>query len=575
MSEPTRRRPTRRKFIRTVAAAGAVAAAHQTFAASATTATSAPAALPPREIADALNAIGRDFTPAEHQMMSEGLTARRELYQSLRRRKIDPRIEPAIQFNPRVPGVKYPFGSSSFKLSDGPLPDYSGDINSLAFASTADLSRLIHAKKITSVELTTMYLARLDKIGRRLNAVVTLTSDLALAQAKKADEDLAAGKDRGPLHGIPYGAKDLLATKGIPTTFGVKIFEDQIFDYDATVIERLEAAGAVLCAKLSLGELAMGDVWFGGRTNCPWNESEGSSGSSAGPCATVAAGCVAFAIGSETMGSIISPCLTNGTTGLRPTYGRVSRYGAMALSRTMDKLGPITRSVEDCAMILSAIHGPDDRDPTAAAHMAFNWDPTSDVKKLRIGYDVAAFDQLFKSKNAAKREALQTAMAKIKELAGADLTPIHLPPTEPYAGIVSLFIAAEAASNFNDLLESGHVRDLVQQDAGSWPNTFRKGTLIPASDYLRAMQVRSELMRAMHDAMKDVDLYVTIPYSGPTIAFTNVTGHPSLVTRCGMVDNRPVFLEFLAQPYREDAALRLAFAYEQANDWTKNWPAVR
>ena len=394
-------------------------------------------------------------------------------------------------------------------------------------------------------------------------------ADLALVQAKRADEELAAGKDRGPLHGIPYGAKDLLATKGIPTTFGVKPLEHQVFDYDATVIERLEAAGAVLCASFRSASWRWAMCGSAGRPKCPWNESEGSSGSSAGPCAAVAAGCVAFAIGSETMGSIISPCLVNGTTGLRPTYGRVSRYGAMALSRTMDKLGPIARSVEDCAMILSAIHGPDDRDPTAATHMSFNWNPTSDVKNLRIGYDVAAFDQIAKSKNVERRQALQTALAKVKELAGGDLKPIHLPPTDPYAGIASLFIAAEAASNFTDLLESGRIRDLVQQDAGSWPNTFRKGTLIPASDYLRAMQVRSELMRAMHDAMDGVDLYITVPYFGPTIAFTNVTGHPSLVPRCGMVDDRPVFLEFLAQPYREDAALQLAFAYERANDWTK------
>ena len=469
--------------------------------------------IPPAEIAAALHAVGLNFTSAEQKMMVEGLTARRELYQSLRSRTIDPRIEPAIQFNPRVPGVKYPVGGSSFQLSEAPTPDYNGDITSLAFASAADLSRLIHAKKVTSVALTRMYLARLDKIGRRLNAVVNLTTDLALAHAKRADEELAAGKDRGALHGIPYGAKDLLATKGVPTTFGVKPFENQVFDYDATVIERLQTAGAVLCGKLSLGELAMGDVWFGGQTKCPWNESEGSSGSSAGPCAAVAAGCIGFAIGSETMGSIISPCLVNGTTGLRPTYGRVSRYGAMATFAHHGQARPHHARRRRLAMILNAIHGPDDRDPTAATHMAFNWHPTGNVKELSIGYDVVAFDQLAKSKNTHKRDALQAALAKIRELSGTDLKPIHLPPTKPYEGIASLFIAAEAACNFTELVESGHIRDLVQQDAGSWPNTFRKGTLIPAADYLRAMQVRSQLMRAMHDAMTGVDVYVTIPYS--------------------------------------------------------------
>ena len=563
---------TRRKFVRTVAvgAAASIGARHSLGASATTQAKS----IPPDEIAAALRAIGRDFTAAEDKMMVEGLTGRRDLYKSMRKRSIDERTEPAIQFNPRLPSVKYPSGESSFKLSEGSLVDYNGDPSSLAFASAVDLSRLIHAKKITSLELTKMYLDRLERIGKRLNAVVNLTSDLAMAQAKRADEELAQGKSRGPLHGLPYGAKDLLATKDIPTTWGVKPLENQVFDYDATVIEKLEAAGAVLVAKLSLGELAMGDVWFGGMTRTPWNEKEGSSGSSAGPCAATAAGCVAFAIGSETLGSIISPCLVNGTTGLRPTYGRVSRYGAMSLSRTMDKLGPITRCVEDSAMVLNAIHGADDRDPTAIANVPFTWDPTSDLKKVRVGYDVAAFEQLKKSKATTKHAAIQTALDQIKDLVGGELKPIHLPPTEPYAGIASLFIAAEAACNFNDLIESGKVRDLVQQDGGSWPNTFRKGTLIPAADYLRAMQLRTQLMQAMHEAMKDVDLYVTIPYSGPTISFTNVTGHPSLVTRAGMVGGRPIFLEFLAQPYREDAALRLALAYEKANDWNKTWPSV-
>lgn len=565
-------RPTRRKVIKTLAAGAVAAAGSRSIGA--TTSPATQKSIPPEEISGALKLLSHDFTPAEQKLMTEGLAARRDLYLSLRKRPIDERTEPAIQFNPRLPGVKYPTGASSFKLSDAPTPEYTGDPNSIAFASSTDLSRLIHAKKITSVELTKMYLDRLERIGKRLHAVVNLMSESALQFAKQMDEELAAGKSRGPLHGLPYGAKDLLATKNAPTTFGVKPFENQTFDYDATVIEKLANAGAVLVAKLSLGELAMGDVWFGGMTRTPWNEKEGSSGSSAGPAAATAAGCVAFSIGSETMGSIISPCLVNGTTGLRPTYGRVSRYGAMSLSRTMDKLGPITRTVEDCAMVLNAIHGPDDHDPTAIADTPFVWDPTSDVKKLRIGYDVAAFDSISKSKATTKKAALQTALEKIKELAGSDLKPIQLPPAETYSGIASLFIAAEAACSFNDLVESGQIRDLVQQDAGSWPNTFRKGMLIPASDYLRAMQLRTKLMEAMHEAMKEIDVYVTIPYTGPTIAFTNVTGHPTVVTRAGIVSGRPVFLEFLAQPYREDAALRLAFAYEQANDWTKTWPKV-
>ena len=356
--------------------------------------TTQAAPVPPDDIAAAVRTLGHDFSTDERKLMADGLADRRELFKKIRQRMIDPRTEPAIQFNPRLPGIVYPTSSDTFTLSDASPIEYSGDPRSLAFASAAHLSRLIHARKITSTELTKMYLDRLDTVGRKLNAVVTITADLALQQAQRADQELRDGKSRGPLHGIPYGVKDLLATRIYPTSWGVQPFAKQVFDYDATVVERLEAAGAVLCAKLSLGELAMGDVWFGGQTKNPWNTKQGSSGSSAGPCAAVAAGCVAFSIGSETMGSIVSPCMVNGTAGLRPTYGRISRYGAMALSRTMDKLGPIARNVEDLAMVLAIIHGPDDRDPTAASGIGFRWEPQSKIEDLRIGFDPAAFESM-------------------------------------------------------------------------------------------------------------------------------------------------------------------------------------
>src|SRR5439155_22911043 len=362
---------------------------------------------------------------------------------------------------------------------------------------------------------------------------------------------------------------------GIPTTWGVKPFEDQVFDYDATVVKKLEDAGAVLCAKLSLGELAMGDIWFAGETRCPWDERQGSSGSSAGPAAAVAAGCVAFAIGSETLGSIISPCMTNGVVGLRPTYGRVSRYGAMPLAPTMDKLGPITRGVEDAAMVLSAIHGPDDLDPAAVAGIPFQWDPKSDLSKLRVGYDVAAFEEMGKSKNAEKRAIYEQALSTLRGfVAAGELIPIHLPDPKPYAGVAALIIAAESASSFTELLASGDVRKLAQQGPHAWPNEFRFGSLIPAADYLRAMRLRTQLMRAFHEATKAVEVYITIPYVGPTVYMTNATGHPTLITRCGLLEGRPVMIEFLAQPYHESAALRLAHAYEQAATWHKAWPQI-
>lgn len=534
----------------------------------------AAAAAPLEEAAAMARLTGHEFSAAEIEMLVDDVEANRKKLVALHARAIDPRTEPAITFDPRLAGVTYPSGDSSFTLSDAAVPTYDGDARSLAFMSAVELSRIIHARKVTSVQLTEMYLDRLDTIGRKLNAVITLTRELAMSQARRADEELAAGRSRGPLHGLPYGAKDLLATQGIPTTWGVRPFEQQVFDFDATVIRRLEAAGAVLCAKLSLGELAMGDLWFGGRTRTPWDPKQGSGGSSAGPAAAVAGGLVSFAIGSETMGSIVSPCMINGVVGLRPTYGRVSRHGAMPLARTMDKLGPMCRGVEDCAMVLAAIEGPDEFDPTAVRGIGFRWDPTSDLSKLRMGYDVAVFDEIAKSKNAQKARVYEQALSTLREIAGGELVPVRLPDPKPYAGIAGMVIAVESASSFTELVHSGKVRELVQQHDGAWPNTFRTGSMIPASDYLRAMQVRRELMHAYHQAMRGVDLYVTIPYAGSTIYMTNSTGHPTLVSRCGMVDGRPQMIEFLAQPFREDAALRLALAYEQATAWHRDWPRV-
>lgn len=528
-----------------------------------------------QDVAAAARVWGHDFLHDEIAMMTGDVAETRKQLLGRRSREIDVRIEPAIDFDPRLPGVKYPTGESGFALSEGPAPEFDGDTESLAFASAVELSRLVQARKVTSVALTKMYLRRLDTMGRRLNAVITLTADRAMEQAERADRELAEGKSRGPLHGLPWGAKDLLATKGIATTWGVRPCENQVFDYDATVVQRLADAGAVLCAKLSLGELAMGDVWFGGRTKCPWDETQGSGGSSAGPAAAVAGGLVVFAIGSETMGSIVSPCMINGVVGLRPTYGRISRHGAMALSRTMDKLGPMCRGVEDAAMVLRAIHGADGMDPTAAQGMPFRFDGRDlDVTGLRVGIDVATFEELGKSKNEQKRAIYADAVKAIRELAGRDLIPVQLPDPAPYRGIAGTIIAAESANAFTELIRTGEMRQLAQQGPSAWPNTFREGSLIPAADYLRAMQIRRQLMHAMDEALREVDVYITAPYVGPTIAMTNLTGHPTVITRCGILDGRPVMIEFLAQPYREDAALRLACAYERSAKWSDVWPAL-
>ena len=569
----SKRLPTRRTVLKKVAVAGAAAAIPPSSSAEQTEPASTQSGVSLSDLDAGSRVLGHEFTEAEHKLARTSMSDKRKLMLSLRSRSIDPNVEPAVQFNPRLPGTKLPAGPSRFTMSDGPLPDYDGRVESLAFASACDLSRLIHARKITSTALTKMYLERLRTIGQNLNAVVTLSEEVALAQAKQADEELAAGKDRGPLHGLPYAPKDFLATKGIPTSWGVEIYKDRVLDYDATVVAKLREAGAVLCGKLSLGELCMGDVWFKGTTRSPWAPKDGSSGSSAGPCAAVAAGLIAFSIGSETLGSIISPCMVNGTTGLRPTYGRVSRYGAMGLARTLDKIGPITRTVEDAAMVLSAICGADDLDPTAV-DAPLTWDPAAaDVKSLRVGYDPAAFDfddEQHKN-NPALTELQRAAFEKVRSLV-ARFKPIDLPPAKDYTGITSFIIACESASSFAELVHSGLVRKLKQQSAGSWPNTFRTGSMIPAADYLRAMQVRTQLQYAMREALKDVDVMVTLPYVGPTIAYTNLTGHPSLVTRYGIHDGRPKLIEFIGQLYREDQVLTLAHAFERAMDLPKLWP---
>ena len=586
MSEPDQ--PTRRGILRQIAAVGAAGVARPvlaqiggTPATTQSTPTTLNAATHPADaitvadVAAADKLAGREaHSDADRAMMLANLETYRKRLHKFRVQEIDVRVEPAVHFDPRLPDTKTPPGPSSCSLSDAPLHAYDGNVESLAFASAADLSRLIKAGKATSTQLTRMYLNRLKKYGPRLLCVVNFTEEIALRQAARADEELAAGKYRGPLHGIPYGAKDLLATKAAPTTWGVSPFKDRTFDFDATVIARLEAAGAVLLAKLSLGELAMGDVWFGGKTRNPWKPSEGSSGSSAGPGAATAAGLVGFSIGSETLGSIISPCIENGVVGLRPTWGRVSRFGAMPLTWTMDKLGPMCRGVEDCALVLHAIHGADEKDPTAA-DVPFAWDPKLDLKSLRVGYDAAAFDweDAKHWKDESVKRIYREAFDAIRSLVG-EMTPVKLPPAEKYSGIVGTVIACESASSFADLVNSGRIRELVQQDDGSWPNTFRVGSTIPAADYLRVMRLRTMLMREMADAMKDVDCYVTVPYAGPTLAFTNLTGHPSLIARCGLHDGRPKMIEFIGNLYREDAILRLGLAYEVSTEWTAAHPAV-
>ena len=561
MSE--KRRITRREAVKAVAALG-LAVPPGTIAQE----KPADSGVSPDDIAAADRVAGRSYSESERKLMAGPLTRIRASLKALRQEEVGD-LAPAVRFDPRLPGMVVPNGRNAFKLSKAPTPAYAGPPESLAFASAVELSRLLRARRITSTELTRMYLDRLKRLTPRLLNVVTITEELALRQAAQADEELADGKYRSPLHGIPYGAKDLLATKGIRTTWGAKPYESQVFDYDATVVKRLEDAGAVLIAKTALGELAMGDVWFGGMSRNPWAPDKGSSGSSAGSGSGTAAGLFGFAIGTETLGSIVSPSVVNGVTGLRPTFGRVPRTGAMALSWTMDKIGPMCRTVEDCAMVLSVIYGPDGEDLTVP-DIGFRWNPESKISDLRIGVDSAAFDQVAKNE---KRAPIYKAVLDTLERLGVTLRPISLPKMKPaYQALPMLTIDAESATAFQKLTASGKLNTLVQQREGSWPNTFRVGSTIPASDYLQAMRIRTRLMEEMAEALKEVDCYLTIPFAGPTIYYTNMTGHPTLITRCGMLDGLPQSVEFVGQLYREDAILRLGHAYEQATDHHKQWP---
>src|SRR5687768_12984342 len=480
----------------------------------------------PEILTDAEKAIGLEFSGPERDLMLKGLDELLEDYSKIREVRIDNSVPPAVKFDPVLPGMDLG-GKGSFRLTAaGEIPSAAAE---QPFLTVTQLGRLLRSGKVTSVGLTKMYLARLRKLDPVLHAVIGYTEERAMEAAERADRELASGKDRGPLHGIPWGAKDLLAVKGYRTTWGSVPFKDQVIDEDAAVVERLDQAGAVLVAKLSLGELAWGDVWYAAMTRNPWNPEQGSSGSSAGSASATAAGAVGFTIGSETLGSIISPCTRTGCTGLRPTFGRVSRHGAMALSWTMDKLGPICRSVEDCAAVFQAIHGPDGRDATVV-DAPFRWDPGMDVRKLRVGY----LKSIFEEKPQEEREewhALDLAALEDLRKLGIELRPIELPKLPIDA--LGLILTAEAAAAFDELTRSGKDDQLVRQIEQAWPNAFRQGQMIPAVAYLQANRIRTLAMREMDRILAEIDVYVSPTYGGNNLLLTNLTGHPSVVVQIG------------------------------------------
>ena len=511
--------------------------------------------------------MGLEFTSAEADSMLIELTDTRKNFEDIRKVELKNEVSPALLFNPLPVGFEFEKGQSSFKASDLKSVKMPSDKNDLAFYNVRQLAELIHTKKISSVELTKFYLERLKKYDPQLQCVVTLTEDLALKQAARADAEIATGKYRGLLHGIPYGAKDLLAKKGYKTTWGSVPYKDQMLDYDAVVVERLEKAGAVLCAKLTLGELAWGDVWFGGTTKNPWNLTRGSSGSSAGSASSVSAGLLPFAIGSETLGSIVSPSSECGDTGLRPTFGRVPRTGAMALSWSMDKLGPICRTVEDCAIVFNAIYGKDGKDLTVM-DAPFQFDGTKkDLKGIKIGFLKSDFEGKYGNK---KTDSLTLIM--MKKL-GATLIPMELPSLP--SNDISFLLTVEGAAAFDDLTRSGKDDLMVRQVKNAWPNAFRAARFVPAVEYIQANRHRSLLIQDFHKKLGDIDVYLSPALSGKNLTMTNLTGHPCVVLPNGFrPEGRPTSITFMGKLFGEGKLLQVAKIYQDATDFHLKHPKL-
>ncbi|HEX4560678.1 MAG TPA: amidase [Gemmatimonadales bacterium] len=534
-------------------------------------------------------------------------------------------VAPAFDFDPVPSGTRIDTARKPTRMSvpaarGGAVPT---NLEELCFATVRDLATLVRTRKVSSVDLTQMYIARLKRLDPQLHCVITITEDRALAQARQADTDLRAGKYHGPLHGLPWGAKDLLAVKGYPTTWGAGGFEHQMIDEDATVVQRLDKAGAVLIAKLTLGALAQGDHWYGGITRNPWNLQQGSSGSSAGPASATGAGCVAFSIGSETLGSISSPSTRCGVTGLRPSFGRVPRTGAMALSWSMDKLGPICRAVEDCALVLDAIQGPDGGDRTARA-AAFNWDAQLDWRKLKVGYLKAEFEggpprpttvapamppkpdseltdverkarddqrrrqEMQRQTTQYDRQYNDAALAKLRGM-GVKLEEVGLPYDLPWQAMSAL-LNAEAAAAFDDLTRSGKDKLLTEQGPGDWPNVFRAARFMPAVEYIQANRARMVGIQAMAKIFDQYDVVVT-PTFGLQLVITNLTGHPALIVPNGFRGSdapvfsqefggnyggpgTPVSLTFLGKLYGEASLLALGRAYQEATGFHTKHPSL-
>jgi Asp-tRNA(Asn)/Glu-tRNA(Gln) amidotransferase A subunit family amidase len=519
---------------------------------------------------------GQVFTDQQLDQVLEGVNQHLAEYSALHTIDLDNSVAPPFYFNPVVPGMKIDQAKRPFQTSAAEQVTRPKNLEDVAFWPVTKLAELVRSKQVRSGELTEMYIARIKRHNPALLCVVTITEDLAMRQARAADQEIAAGHYRGPLHGIPWGIKDLAAVKGYRTTWGAAPFKDRIIDTDATVVSRLNQAGAVLIAKLTTGELALDDIWFGGQTKNPWDLSMGSQGSSAGPGSATAAGLVGFSVGTETGGSIVEPSGICGVTGLRPTFGRVSRHGFMALSWSLDKIGPMCRSVEDCALVLHAIQGTDDLD-LSVVDVPFNWDAKLDIRRLRVGYLKAAFSNTQQTPQVDAND--QAALEKIRGL-GVQLEEVALPP-EPalnVSALIGAIIWGEGNAALKDPVET-HPDQLVRQDRIVRQNALR---FLPAMEYFNASRVRTLLMQQMARVMEKIDVYVLPfdyadytpnPVATLNTSLTNLTGHPCVVVPHGFNEKgNPTSLTFIGKLFGEAEMLALARAYQQATDWHLKHP---
>ena len=521
-----------------------------------------------KDIPAAERVMGLQFKQAERDSLFENVRDNMKEYDKMRQYKLDNSVPLSTWQTPQLPGMKFNTKQVPVKWNIPSNISVPANKNELAFYSILQLASLIKNKKISSVELTKFFIDRIKKFGDTLQCVISITEDIAMAEATQADKEIASGKYRGPLHGIPYGLKDLFAVKGTKTTWGAAPYKDQRIDEDAYVFTKLKDAGAVLVAKFTLGSLAMGPVWYGGTTKNPWNLKRSSGGSSAGSTAATVAGLVPFALGTETLGSIIGPATRCGATGLRPTFGSISRTGAMALSYSLDKTGPLCRSAEDAAVVFNYLHGADGKDQ-ASVDMPFNYTGKADLSKLKIAYAKQYF-------GAGDTLGNELKVLDVYRKLGATLIPVDFPDSGVYNfNIMGIIIAAECAAQFDDFTRSDMDDMLTAQDKGDWPNQFRTARFIPAVEYINAYRHRYLLMQKVNEVMSQYDFFICPNFGGNQIRITNLTGHPVVCFPTGFnKNNLPTSISLIGKLYDEATILAAAKAFQDATNFDEQHPPM-